>query len=63
MTTATRIAPAEVRERVESGDTILVCAYENEEKCRNNRLSGALTYQEFQQRLPTMSKEQGIVFY
>lgn len=63
MTTASRISPADVRERVESNDAILVCAYQDEEKCRENRLSGALTFQEFQQRLPTLSKDESIVFY
>ena len=58
-----RISAPEVRRKVQSGEVLLVCAYEDEEKFRNMHLEGAISFQEFQSRLPSLSKDQEIVFY
>ena len=58
-----RISPKEVRRKVQSGKALLVCAYDDEEKFRNMHLEGAISFQEFQSRLPSLSKDKEIVFY
>ncbi len=57
-----RITPQEVREKVKSG-SLLVCGYEDESKCRTMMLEGAITFGEFQKRLPTLTKDQDVIFY
>ncbi len=58
-----RISAQEVRRKVQSGEALLVCAYDDEEKFRNLHLEGGISFQEFQSRLPSLSKDQEIVFY
>ncbi len=58
-----RISPQEVRQGLESGRLLLVCAYEDEARFRRMELEGAISFQEFQSRLPSLSKDQEIVFY
>lgn len=57
-----RITPQEAREKVKSG-SLFVCGYEDESRCRPIMLEGAISYNEFQKKLPTLSKDQEIVFY
>jgi hypothetical protein len=46
-----RVLPREVRERIESGaDVRLVCAYDDEEKCRELALEGAVALAELERR-------------
>ncbi len=63
MAEAVRIPPENVRPRLQSGATILVCAYDDEEKFRRMRLEGALSLKEFEKMLPSLQKSQEIVFY
>jgi hypothetical protein len=58
-----RIAPETVRPSVQAGDTLLVCAYEDEEKCRKMRLEGSITLNELRSRMSAVPKHQEIVFY
>ncbi len=58
-----RINAQEVRRKVQSGEALLVCAYDDEEKFRSLHLEGAISFREFQSRLPSLSKGQEIVFY
>ena len=60
---AQRIPPEEARNRVENGEAVLVCGYEDEEKCRGMHLQGSMTLQEFEATLPSLDEEQEIVFY
>ena len=62
MTEISRISPEEARERTESGQAWLVCAYD-QEKCRSMMLQGATTYTEFKQELSNISPDQEIIFY
>ena len=57
-----RISPEEARSKVLAGDAILVCSY-NDEKCKDMLLEGALLRSEFEQKVPSLSKEQEIIFY
>jgi hypothetical protein len=63
MPEAQRVSPADARARSQSGSALLVCAYDDPAKCESLRLDGALTFQEFQKRLPMLGKDQEIVFY
>lgn len=58
-----RVGPEEVRPKVEPGETLLVCAYEDDGKFRQIQLSGAISLSEFKSRLPSLPKSQEIVFY
>ena len=59
-----RVTPQDVRPRMREPDgPLLICAYEDEDKCRSVRLDGALTLKEFQHRLPTIRKDRELVFY
>jgi hypothetical protein len=63
MTEPVRIPAEEARRKVTSGEAILVCAYEDEEKFRKMHLQDAISLQEFKTRLPALSREQEIIFY
>ena len=57
-----RLSPEEAKERIDSG-ALLVCAYEDEDRCRLLRLEGSLTLGELRSRLQELSLDQEIVFY
>ncbi len=63
MTEPLRVTPQEVYEKVKSGTTLLVCAYDDEATFRQMKLQGAISLQEFKSRLVSLSKDQEIVFY
>lgn len=63
MAEAARIAPEEAYARVKSGATLLVCAYNDDEAFKKNRLEGAISYGEFSSRVPGLSKDREIIFY
>ena len=58
-----RIPPETVREKIEAGSAMLVCGYDDPEKCKQNNLAGSVDYGEFTSRLPSIPKEQEIIFY
>lgn len=59
-----RINPADVMEKRRAGQSPwLVCAYDDEAKCRSLRLKGSLTLGEFAQKLRTLPRDEEIVFY
>lgn len=58
-----RVAAAEVYDKLKSGKALLVCAYEDEEKYRKLQLEGAISFNTFKSKLPSISKDQEIVFY
>jgi hypothetical protein len=57
------IDPTQAREKVRSGRATLVCAYEEEDKCRKILLDGGDTFSRFQSVLPRLSKEEEIIFF
>ncbi len=63
MATTLRVSPEEVFPRVKSGDSLLVCAYPNDETFRSMRLEGAISLEEFKNRADNLPKHQEIVFY
>jgi len=58
-----RVTPEEVHQRVKEGRTLLVCAYEDEEKFKRLRLKGAISLGELKSKLSSLSKDQEIIFY
>lgn len=58
-----RVTPKEVCQKVKSGTTLLVCAYDDEDTFRQMQLEGAISLQEFKSKLTTLTKDQEIVFY
>ena len=45
------------------GDALLVCAYDDQQKCEESRLAGSVTLQEFKNMKSAIPKDQEIVFY
>ncbi len=58
-----RIEPGDARGKVISKEALLVCGYEGEEKFRTYRLEGAMPLEDFWAKLPSMNKNQEIIFY
>jgi hypothetical protein len=58
-----RLSPQETYPRVQSGQSLLICAYDNDDICRGLHLAGALLPSEFRDRVQTLPKEQEIIFY
>ena len=58
-----RVTAEEVYDKLKSGKALLVCAYEDEMKFKAMRLEGAISLNEFKSKLPSLSKDQEIVFY
>ena len=58
-----RIGPEEARERVRSGQALLVCAYENDAKCDRLRLEGAISLRELESAAPALPRDHELIFY
>ncbi|MCF8039256.1 MAG: hypothetical protein K9K79_08055 [Desulfohalobiaceae bacterium] len=57
-----RIAPEAARAKLESGQALMVCSY-NDARCRNMLIEGALLKSEFEEKLASLDKDQEIIFY
>ncbi|MGD2108533.1 MAG: hypothetical protein PVI86_03985 [Phycisphaerae bacterium] len=61
---AERIATSEVLEHMEAGDDVLlVCAYEDDEKCKKTGVDRQVTLTAFRDTLPDIPKSREIVFF
>jgi len=58
-----RVSAEEVHEKLKAGNALLICAYEDESKFKKMRLQGAISFNEFKSKIPSLSKDQEIVFY
>lgn len=58
-----RISAEEARQKVQSSQALLVCAYDDEAKCGQIRLEGAITMSELRQQLPSLPKDREIILY
>lgn len=58
-----RISPHDARQKATSGGALLVCAYDDDDKFKSNYLEGAISYSEFKSKLPSLAKDQEIIFY
>ena len=58
-----RISTEEAHKRTKSGQALLVCAYDDEAKCRKFNLEGSISLAAFQSRVASLPKTQEIIFY
>jgi hypothetical protein len=58
-----RVTAEEVHDKLKSGKALLVCAYEDEMKFKAMHLERAISFNEFKSKLPSLPKDQEIVFY
>lgn len=58
-----RISPAEARRRVQQGQALLVCGYEDETKCRSMALDGSIALADLKRRIHSLPKSQELIFY
>jgi len=49
--------------KAKSNQALLVCAYENEAKCRRLNLDGSISFTSFKSRVNSLPKSQEIIFY
>ena len=64
MSEAERISVEEARRRTTAGDALLVCAYDDEDKCATMKLEGAITLDQLETKLsPEDDKDLEIIFY
>jgi hypothetical protein len=58
-----RISVAEARRKAEAGEALLVCAYDDAQKCNQMKLHGSIQLAELRSRLGALPKDQQIIFY
>lgn len=58
-----RISPEQAHAKITSNQALLVCAYEDEAKCRKFNLEGSISFTSFQSRAQSLAKSQEIIFY
>ena len=58
-----RVSPEEVREKVQSGNAMLVCAYDDDGKYGRMRLDGSIALSEFKAGVSGIPKDKEIIFY
>lgn len=58
-----RVSPEEARRKATSRTALLVCAYDDDEKFKVVHLEGAISLNEFKSKLPSLAKDQEIIFY
>jgi hypothetical protein len=63
MTTTPLISAQQAYQRAKSGEALLVCAYENDEKFARFQLEGAIPLSEFQKKIDSIDPGTEIIFY
>ena len=58
-----RISVDDARRAVQSDRALLVCAYDDEQKCNRLKLEGAITLSSFHSMLASLPKDHEIIFY
>ena len=53
----------QARREVEAGRALLVCAYDDESKCRELRLENAIALHDLQRRVESVPRNQMLIFY
>jgi hypothetical protein len=57
-----RIGVEDTRGKVQAGQALLVCSY-SDSKCKSRMLDGAILRSELDEKVPSLSKYQEIIFY
>jgi hypothetical protein len=58
-----RISAQQANTKIKSNQALLVCAYEDEAKCRMLNLEGSISFASFKSRVSSLPKSQEIIFY
>ena len=58
-----RISPQEAHTKIMSNQALLVCAYEEDAKCKIFNLEGSISFTSFKSRAESLPKSQEIIFY
>jgi hypothetical protein len=58
-----RISADEAHREVASGKALLVCAYDDDDKCNKIKLEGAISLKDLQARVPSLPKDTRLIFY
>ena len=58
-----RISAQEAHAKTKANQALLVCAYEDEAKCRVLNLEGSISLASFKSRAQSLPKSQEIIFY
>jgi hypothetical protein len=58
-----RIEPNDAHRKAVSQQAVLVCAYDDEEKCNRLRLDGAISLKQLQSRETAVDKNTELIFY
>jgi len=58
-----RISVEEARRKVTANQALLVCAYEDDAKCRVLNLDGSISLTSFQTKAASLPKSQEIIFF
>ena len=54
---------AQARNDVQVANALLVCAYEDDEKCKQNQLEDSISLQEFSTKKDELTEDREIIFY
>lgn len=57
------ISAAEAHEHQRSGQALLVCAYDSDDKFHSYKLEGAIPLSDFRAQLDSVDKDREIIFY
>ena len=58
-----RISVQQAYAKTKASQALLVCAYEDEAKCKMFNLEGSISFTSFKSRAQSLSKSQEIIFY
>lgn len=58
-----RISPEQAHTKIKSNQALLVCAYEDDAKCKIFNLEGSISFTSFKARAQSLPKSQEIIFY
>ena len=58
-----RISAQEAQAKTKANQALLVCAYDDEAKCRMLNLDGSISFASFKSRVAALPKSQEIIFY
>ncbi len=58
-----RVSANNVRESVENKSSMLVCAYDDDDKFKAMHLAGAISLNDFKSKADSLEKDQEVFFY
>jgi len=63
MAEITRVSVEEARRKTTAGQALLVCAYDDEAKCRKFNLDGSVSLTSLEAKAASLPKNKEIIFY